>query len=102
MKRECTEVENRIIKESAADILTYKSLSTSAVRSLLLPIMLGFITGLGLGALISLAFGIINKFWIRVLFIGCCIIMIEILYLFGEGSVTVKVGRIPFRAVSFG
>lgn len=54
MLRECTEAENRILKESKADVLTLPELYAFANRKGVLPIIVGLFAGLVLGTVLAL------------------------------------------------
>lgn len=65
MLRECTDLENRILKECKDDILTFSETYAFAYRSKILPFLLGFVVGLGLGAIIALLLPASHVRWVE-------------------------------------
>ncbi len=84
MKRECTESENRIIKQCTADILTCPQSYAKRVKSNLLPMCLGAVVGLGLGGLIAMMLGVAVEAWIRIILMICVTLTVELFVLFGR------------------
>lgn len=78
MFRECTEAENRLIRECADDVLIYPELYAAARKSIVLPMVLGFGVGLGLGTLLSLALPVTGKLWIRLILMISVALMTEV------------------------
>lgn len=84
MKRECTQAENHIIKESGPDVLTRPDTYNSRFNSIIMPTIFGAIVGMGIGALVSLAIPVKNAFAIRFILFIFVTITVELLVLFWE------------------
>lgn len=81
MKRECTEIENAIIKECAGDILSPPETYAAVFRSNLFPTILGAFAGLGLGTLVALKISVTIEIWIRFILLICVAVTVELFVL---------------------
>ena len=71
MLRDCTETENKIIKESRGDILTYPELYAFANRKGALPFIIGIAAGLALSSILTFVLKVGNIYWATSLFVLC-------------------------------
>lgn len=82
MKRQCTEAENRILKECAGDVLTRPETYKAVFKSSFLPVILKAVAALGLGVVAELKLSASIEIWIRFILFIWIVIFILILNLF--------------------
>lgn len=78
MKRQCTEAENRILKECAGDILTRPETYKAMFKSNFLPVVLKAVAALGLGVVAELKLSASIEIWIRFVLLICIVIFLLI------------------------
>lgn len=81
MKRQCTEAENRIIRECGKDILTRPEIYRAVFKSSMIPVLLGLLAGLGLGAGVAQLLSVSSEIWVRLILVVCITITVEVFVL---------------------
>lgn len=71
MKRQCTEAENRILKECAGDVLARPETYKAVFKSSFLPVALKAVAALGLGVVAELKLSASIEIWIRLMLLLC-------------------------------
>ena len=84
MLRECTDAENRILKESRADVLTHPELYAFANHKGILPLLLGLPAGLGVSSLLAIVLHVKSRLIIYLIFIFCDAVAIGVAELFWQ------------------
>lgn len=81
MRRICTEMENRIIKESAGDILSCPETYTAVYKSNFISMDFWSVAGLGLGIAAALKLSVSAETWIRFITVIFISVVIELFVL---------------------